>query len=69
MSNLVTINIRTRNNADARRMGAGQISVPGTESVKHIGGHNVRVVSFDIERTRTWLDTSYEVNSYELVTT
>jgi hypothetical protein len=62
MANEITI--KARNNSDARRMGERSIRIPGAVSVKHTGMKNVKVVSSDLEATKTWLDAAFEVDSY-----
>lgn len=64
---MTTIEIRTRNNADAVRMGNGQVAIPGCGSSKHLGRKNVRIESFDVDVTKSWLDDSYLVDSYDIV--
>jgi hypothetical protein len=59
------ITIKARNNADARRMGAGQLDIPGADHTVHTGGKNVKCESFDHAKTIAWLDAAHEVDSYE----
>jgi hypothetical protein len=63
---MATIIVKCRNNADARRMGAGQIKVPGASAVKHTGAKNVKIESSAVDTTKLWLDAAYEVDSYEV---
>lgn len=61
---MVSFTVRTRNNADARRMGIGTVVVPGVTCVTHTGGKNVRINTESPEEVRKWLDSSFLVDSY-----
>jgi len=63
-----TIRIETRNNADARRMGAYQVQVPGARDVRHNGGKTVIVTVDDpaLAAVIAWCDEAREVASYEV---
>ena len=63
-----TIRIETRNNADARRMGAYQVQVPGARTVRHNGSKTV-IVTVDEPALATviaWRDEAREVASCEV---
>ena len=62
---MTTYTAKCRNNADARRLGAGQIKVPGAAKIVHTGGKNVRIESVAADTTRTWLDAAFEIDCYE----
>jgi hypothetical protein len=55
---------RCRNNADARRIGAGQVRVPGGKA-RHTGGHMIKIETYNSEVTKAWLDKAHEIESYE----
>jgi hypothetical protein len=64
---MTTYTVKCRNNADARRLGAGQIKASGASKVVHTGGKNVRIESVAADTTRVWLDAAFEIDSYEVV--
>lgn len=61
-----TIEIKCRNNADARRMGCGQIRVPGASAVRHTGAKNVKAIVVAEDTLRAWAEAAYEVSSFEI---
>lgn len=63
---MATIVARCRNNADARRIGAHQIGIPGADSVKHTGGHMIKIETEAVDTTKHWLDSAFEIDSYEV---
>lgn len=64
---MATIKVTTRNNADARRIGAGQVRVPGAYNVRHVGGNNVKLETSNPTAVSEWLSKSFLIQSYELV--
>lgn len=64
---MATFLIETRNNADARRMGTGELAVPGASAVKHLGRKSVKVTTDFIDATVAFFECSPTVESYELV--
>lgn len=60
-----TIIVKARNNADARRMGSGEIRIPAATAT-HIGRKDVRLVSSDSASTIRWLDACVAVVSYSV---
>ena len=65
---LMTITATCRNNVDAHRLCAGQISVPGATQVKHIQAGTVEIETRDEPATLAWLIASDEITSYMTVT-
>jgi len=63
---MTTIEIKARNNADAVRLGNGQVAIPGCGSSRHLGRKDVKIESFDLDTTKAWLDDSYLVASYSI---
>jgi hypothetical protein len=63
----MTITATCRNKVDARRLCAGQISVPGASQVTHIQGEVVEIETRDEPATLAWLVAADEITSYMTV--